>query len=77
MIMDDEKLIQFRNQAVVFLAIVSSTLFVVATIVNWNREPTKSQDEFKVITQYQGCDVVRYTNSWDSRYHYFLHCKQQ
>ena len=32
------------------------------------------EERFKVVDQYQGCDVVRYTDS-SNRYNYLLHCK--
>ncbi len=32
------------------------------------------EERFKVVDQYQGCDVVRYTDD-SNRWHYFLDCK--
>ena len=32
------------------------------------------REKFKVVDQYQGCDVVRYTDD-SNRWHYFLDCK--
>jgi hypothetical protein len=33
------------------------------------------ESTFKVVNQYEGCDVVQYTDPWGAKYHYFLHCK--
>jgi hypothetical protein len=39
------------------------------------QSPETQEEKFKIIDQYQGCDVVRYTDPWGAKYHYFLHCK--
>ena len=39
-------------------------------------KPIEIKDQrFKVVDQYQDCDVVRYTDPSGAKYHYFLHCK--
>jgi len=41
--------------------------------------PTETEvdraERFKIVDSYNNCDVVRYTDPWGSKYHYFLHCK--
>jgi hypothetical protein len=49
--------------------------FILVIIAMIFQSPDTQEEKFKVIDQYQGCDVVRYTDPWGAKYHYFLHCK--
>lgn len=49
--------------------------FIVIVIAMIFQPPDTQEEKFKIIDQYQGCDVVRYTDPWGAKYHYFLHCE--
>ena len=51
------------------------TAFILILFAMIFQSPDTESKKFKVIDQYQGCDLIRYTDPWGSRYHYFLHCK--
>jgi hypothetical protein len=51
------------------------SLFYMVNVAVDTKEPKPPEPQFDVVAKYQGCDVVRFDNQMDARYHYFLHCK--
>ena len=47
--------------------------FIVLFIAMTFGEPETTEEKFKVVDRYKGCDVVQYTDP-SQRYQYFLHC---
>jgi len=37
-------------------------------------EPETTEEKFKVVDNYKGCDVIEYSPSNAARYQYLLHC---
>ena len=69
--MTEDQVARYRNRVVLTLGTLSAIMLVVAIAVDNNRSP---QPKFKIVDNYQNCDVVRYTNEYNE-YHYLLHCK--
>lgn len=38
-------------------------------------QPSPPERKFEVVDTYKGCDVVRYTPDYSTKYAYFLDCK--
>jgi hypothetical protein len=66
----------FRGFArgVTFVIVVMGVFFLFIALIG--TPDTKPEAKFKVVETYRGCDVVRYTDPGDARYHYFLDCPQ-
>lgn len=58
-----------------FYSVVICGLLILAfAIVFPSKEPgNKTEEKFKVVDQYEGCNVIRYTDD-TNRWHYFLKC---
>jgi hypothetical protein len=68
---DKEALNEFAKGASFVILVMGVFALFIGIIANREVEPT---EKFKVVDQYQGCDVVRYTdrsNTW----HYLIYCK--
>ena len=39
------------------------------------KEPQEPKSDFKVVANYEGCDIIRWTNSNLAEYKYFMRCK--
>ena len=55
---------------IVFCLLCALTIWISGS----NTETDKSQST-KVVGEYKGCDIVRYTPDYSARYAYFLDCK--
>jgi len=60
-------------QSIIWSFVITAFILVLFAMIF--QSPDTESEKFKVIDQYQGCDLIRYTDPWGSRYHYFLHCK--
>ena len=55
-----------------------ATIFVLFFLLLLNSNTTESsKSNLEVVDTYKGCDVVRYTDPWGSKYHYFLDCSKK
>lgn len=62
---------------IIALALAASCGILLASYAIFGKTYSPSeQPRFVIVDNYEGCDVVRYTNHTDALYHYFLHCKQ-
>jgi hypothetical protein len=66
-----------RISAFIIAVIITTGLLLLFYLLYEKTYSTTEQLRFMVVDTYEGCDVVRYANTSDARYHYFLHCKQQ
>ena len=50
--------------------------FMVPTIIDGFRQPAeaKPKPDIEVVDTYNGCDIIRWTQSNFAEYKYFLHC---
>lgn len=65
---------QFLGEsALAALAGIAVAAFIITVFLPGEKQPT---EKFKVVDQYKGCDVVRYTEPRNLDYHYFLDCRK-
>jgi hypothetical protein len=69
--MTEEELKTFRHIIVTGVGAASVIIMLVAIL----RPEPEVRTKFEVVDQYQGCEVVRYTDPSDS-WHYFLNCSK-
>ena len=69
---DKETLREFFS-AFVITSGVFGVLMLILSLTVTGRD-TAPQTRLTVVDTYNGCDVVRYTDPGDARYHYFLDC---
>lgn len=66
-----------KSREVTELLVVSAVscliAFVFVVLLSYGGTSSPPKERFAIVDQYQGCDVVRYTDS-SSRYHYLLKC---
>ncbi len=70
---DREALTEVAQGAAFGLLVMGLFVLLIWSLNRLTPEVTP-EERFKVVDQYQGCDVVRYTDS-STRYNYLLHCK--
>jgi hypothetical protein len=70
----DREFLQEVGKGVAFGLLGMGLFILLVWVLNVAGPGTKPEERFKVVDQYQGCDVVRYTDS-SNRYNYLLHCK--
>jgi hypothetical protein len=70
----NKEALQEVGKGVAFGLLGMGLLILLIWVLNGANPETNLEERFKVVDQYQGCDVVRYTDS-SNRYNYFLHCK--
>lgn len=58
------------------LAIIFISLFYMLGVAVDVKKPQKSRDDFKVVANYQGCDIIRWTNGNLAVYQYFMKCEK-
>ena len=51
------------------------SLFYVLGVAVDVKEPQEPKSDFKVVANYEGCDIIRWTNHNLAEYQYFMRCK--
>jgi len=63
---------EFAKGATFIIVVMGVFVLFIATIGTPGSEPG---EKFKVVDNYRGCDVVRFSPPDEARYTYFLDCK--
>ena len=58
-------------------AFLGMSFILLLYVVNVDVKPAVAQSNFTVVSQYNGCEVVRYTPDNSARYSYFLDCSKK
>lgn len=69
------RLMSKRIPTIVAALIAATSFLLLFYSIFGKTYPTTERPRFMVVDEYEGCDVVRYDDVNDARYHYFLHCK--
>ena len=64
---------EFRNGVALTLGVVGIAILIIVALSN---NTPINESSFEVVDQYEGCDIVRWTNHQVAEYKYFLYCEK-